>query len=82
MIQDQLSDYDTQAETQKRIQKKEQNASEMAQAQEQEMASGMPSPYNQQKMIAQAQEQAMQFLQVPYEQRRSMLGTPDTNFWH
>ena len=37
------------------------------------MATGMPSPYNQQKMIAMAQEQAMQMIQVPYEERKSML---------
>jgi hypothetical protein len=45
------------------------------QAQEEELAEqqGTISPYNQQKLIAQAQMQAQQLLQVPYEQRRSVL---------
>ena len=70
MVQDQLADHDTQQEVEQKIREKEENLAAQAQAAEQD---GMPTQYNQQKMIAMAQEQAMQLIQMPYEQRRSML---------
>ena len=73
MVQDQLSDSRTQTEVERKIQQEQENAAALAMEAEQSMASGQPSPYNQQKMIAMAQEQAMQLLQVPYEERKSML---------
>jgi len=68
MVQDQLTDHDVQKEVEQKIQEQEENAAAQVQNNDQ-----MPSPYNQQKMIALAQEQAMQLMQVPYEQRKSML---------
>jgi hypothetical protein len=69
MVQDQLSDHAAQQEVEQKIREKEENAAAQAQAAEQDT----PTPYNQQKMIAMAQEQAMQLIQVPYEERKSML---------
>lgn len=73
IIQDQIADSDMQQEVQRKIQQKEMSAQQAAMDAEQSMATGQPSPYNQQKMLAMAQEQAMQLLQVPYEERKSML---------
>lgn len=73
LVQDQVAEYRLQNDVQKQIEKENENAAAQAQAQEQESLTGMPTPYNQQKMIAMAQEQAAQMLQVPYEQRKSML---------
>ena len=69
MIQDQLSDHDLQQQVEQKIREKEENIAAQAQAAEQDT----PPQYDQQKMIAMAQEQAMQLMQVPYEQRRSMM---------
>ena len=60
-------------QVEKEIQQREQDIANQARAQEQEQATGFPSQYNQQKMIAAAQQQAMQMLSIPYEQRRSVL---------
>ena len=73
LVADQISDHETQREVEKRIREKEENIASQAQMAEQEQMTGQPAQYNQQKMIAQAQEQAMQLLQVPYEERRSVL---------
>ena len=69
MIQDQLSDHDLQQQVEQKIREKEENTAAQAQAAEQDT----PPQYDQQKMIAMAQEQAMQLMQVPYEQRRSLM---------
>lgn len=71
--QEQLDDHDTQREVEKELQQREQDIATQAREQEQEQATGFPSQYNQQKMIAAAQQQAMQLLSIPYEQRRSVL---------
>ena len=71
--QEQLDDHESQREVEKEIQQREQDIANQARAQEQEQATGFPSQYNQQKMIAAAQQQAMQMLSIPYEQRRSVL---------
>lgn len=68
-----LSDHDAQKDVETEIQKREQNAAQQAEANAQSMESGQIPAYNQQKLIAMAQEQAMQLLQMPYEQRRSVL---------
>lgn len=73
MAQDQVNDSRMQSEVEHKIQREQENAAALAIDAEQSMASGQPSPYNQQKMIAMAQEQAMQLMQVPYEERKSML---------
>ena len=71
--QETLSDHDAQMEVQKEIQDREQNAAQQAQDDMAAMETGHIPPYNQQKMIAMAQDQAMQLLQMPYEQRRSAM---------
>ena len=71
--QEQLDDHESQREVEKEIQQREQDIANQARAQEQEQATGFPSQYNQQKMIAAAQQQAMQMLSIPYEPRRSVL---------
>lgn len=69
MIQEQVADHEMQKEVEQKIQEKEENIAAQAQA----AAQDRPPQYDQQKMIAMAQEQAMQLMQVPYEQRKSML---------
>lgn len=73
MEQEQIADSRMQTEIERKIRKDQENAAAQAIDAEQSLATGMPSPYNQQKMIAMAQEQAMQMMQVPYEERKSML---------
>lgn len=69
MIQDQIDDHDMQKQVEQKIQQKEENMAARAMAAEQDT----PPQYDQQKMIAMAQDQAMQFMQIPYEERRSAL---------
>ncbi len=73
MLDDRVSDSTMEKDLERKLNKIEGNAAQLAQDAEQSMASGQPSPYNQQRMIAMAQEQAMQLMQMPYEQRRSAL---------
>ena len=73
LMDDRVADSTMEKEIERKLNKIEDNAAQLAMDAEQSMASGQPSPYNQQKMIAMAQEQAMQLMQMPYEQRKSML---------
>ena len=73
LVREQISDHDMQKEVEAEIRKREENAAAQAQAQEQAATTGEPTPYNQQKMIAMAQQTAMELMQYPYEQRKSMM---------
>ena len=71
--EEQLADHDMQVDLQREIEKRTKNISQMAQDQEQAAMNGTIPRYNQQEIIAKAQELAMQLAQIPYEQRRSAL---------
>lgn len=71
--EEQLADHDMQVDLQREIERRTKNISQMAQDQEQASMSGTIPRYNQQEIIAKAQELAMQLGQLPYEQRRSAL---------
>ena len=73
MKDEQLHDHDVQVEVEKEIRRRETDIAALSQMEEQEQESGMPSRFNQQKMIAQAQQLAVQLAQYPYEERRSQL---------
>ena len=73
MKDEQLYDHDMQVEVEKEIRRRETDIAALSQMEEQEQESGMPSRFNQQKMIAQAQQLAVQLAQYPYEERRSQL---------
>jgi hypothetical protein len=73
IFQEQLADHKMQKDVEGAIAKEERNIAAQAKAEEQAAETGGITPYNQQKLIAQAQQIAAQFLGVPYEQRRSML---------
>ena len=73
MKDEQLHDHDMQVEVEKEIRRRETDIAALSQMEEQEQESGMPSRFNQQKMIAQAQQLAVQLAQYPYEERRSQL---------
>ena len=73
IIDEQVKGQEMQAEVEERVNAKQNDLAAQAQAAEQEQETGMPSQYNQQKMIAQAQEICMQLMQMPYEQRKSAL---------
>lgn len=74
MKEEQLADHDMQAAIQKEIDKRETDIASLAQAQEQSAyGDGMPTQYDQQKMMAQAQEIAMQMVQMPFEERASQM---------
>lgn len=67
---------DSQVEQQKiqdEVNEKIHSLSNQVKSQAEEENTGVPSQYNQQKMIAQAQQIAGQLLGVPYEQRKSQL---------
>lgn len=70
---DQIDDQVLQKEIQDEVKKKLDSITEQVKQQAEEQATGMPAQYNQQKMIAQAQQIAMQLLGIPYEQRKSQL---------
>ncbi len=70
---DTIADQLAQKEIQDELNKKMNNITEQIKSQQQEAETGMPSQYNQQKMIAQASGMANQLMGVPYEQRRSQL---------
>lgn len=69
---EQVEDFDSQKEVERELRKREQNLAAQAREDENAAQGGLP-PYNQQKLIAQAQEQAVQLLALPYEQRKSVL---------
>lgn len=71
MKREQIDDHDSQKEVEREIQRQEQNLA--AQARAGEESDGRMPAYNQQKLMAAAQEQAAQLLGVPYEQRKSLL---------
>lgn len=71
--EEQLADHDMQMDLQREIEKRTKNISQMAQDHEQASMNGTIPRYNQQEIIAKAQELAMQLSQLPYEQRRSAL---------
>ncbi len=73
LMQDALADNTAQREAQQEVQRREQNAAVQAQADAQAQQTGQIPQYNQQKMIAMAQQQAMQLITVPYEQRKSIM---------
>ena len=73
LMQEQLSEHDMQQEIEQELKERAATAQAQTQMEVEEQETGRPSQYNQQKMIAQAQEQAMQLLQVPYEERKSIL---------
>lgn len=70
---DTVSDQVMQREIQEEVNKQLNSLSNQVKSQAEEAETGMPSQYNQQKMIAQAQQIANQMLSVPYEQRKSQL---------
>lgn len=70
---DALRDNQFQMETQREMQEQQNSLSNQIKSQVEEQQTGMPSQYNQQKMIAQAQQLAQQLAGIPYEQRRSQL---------
>lgn len=70
---DTIADQLAQKEIQDELNKKMNDLVQQVKAQEQEAQTGMPSQYNQQKMIAQASDMANQMMGIPYEQRRSQL---------
>ncbi|OUO52007.1 hypothetical protein B5F76_08315 [Desulfovibrio sp. An276] len=70
---DTVSDQIMQQEVQEEVNKQLNSLSNQVKSQVEESQTGMPSQYNQQKMIAQAQQIANQMLSVPYEQRKSQL---------
>lgn len=71
--QDQLDDHRLQKDLETAVRKEEQNIAAQSREDEQAVQTGEISPYNQQKLIALAQQQAAQLLGIPYEQRRSIL---------
>lgn len=71
MKREQLDDHDSQKDVEREIQRREQNLA--AQARAEEEGGGRIPAYNQQKLMAAAQEQAAQLLGVPYEERKSLL---------
>ena len=70
---DSVSDQIMQQEIQEEVNKQLNSLSNQVKSQAEEAETGMPSQYNQQKMIAQAQQLASQLLSIPYEQRKSQL---------
>ena len=70
---DTVSDQIMQQEVQEEVNKQLNSITNQVKSQVEESQTGMPSQYNQQKMIAQAQQIANQMLSVPYEQRKSQL---------
>jgi len=60
-----------QHEVQREAQRMENNIATQTEQEMQAQESGTVSPHNQDRMIAQAQQMAMEMLNVPYEQRRS-----------
>ena len=73
LIEEQLQAAKDQKEVEKKMRDEEHNVAAQAQAEEQTAQDGTIAPYNQQKLIAKASELAQQFIQIPYEQRKSYL---------
>ena len=73
MRREQLEDFDSRKTMEQELRKREQNLAAQARDDEEAARGGGLPPYNQQKLIAVAQEQAAQLLGMPYEQRKSML---------
>lgn len=69
IIEDQLSEREMQKTIEEKIKSEEENIAAQAMAAEQ----GELTPYNQQKLIAQASQIAQQMLSMPYEERKSYL---------
>lgn len=73
LISEQVQSSQDQKEVEQSLREEEQNAAALAQAEEQSVNDGDIPAYNQQKLIAKANELAQQFLAVPYEQRKSYM---------
>lgn len=73
MIDEQLQTAKDQRETETKMKEETENLAAQSQDEEQASNTGEIAPYNQQKMIAKATELAQQFMQVPYEQRKSYM---------
>lgn len=68
-----IADYKLQKEVERSIAEEEQNIASQTLADEAADAMGTVPQYNQQKLIAHAQELAQQLIMQPYEERRSLL---------
>ena len=71
--QEALQEHSTQRDIEETIQHREQNIAAQAQDNAMSMETGQIPLYNQQKMIAMAQQKAQELLTIPYEQRKSVL---------
>lgn len=73
LIDDALQAAKDQKEIEEKMREEEQNAAASSKAEEMSATDGDIPQYNQQKLIAKANEMAQQFLAIPYEQRKSYL---------
>lgn len=73
VIKEMVDNAEDQKKIEQSIKKIQSNIAEQSIQEEQAQADGNIPQYNQQKMIAQAQQQAQQLMTVPYEQRKSIM---------